>query len=208
MTVCSAPFPPEDRRQVLCFGNSNTYGYDPRSYLGDRYPETVRWTGILNSAFGRRILNHGENGRQIPHTAGALADAAALVSRTRPAVLAVMLGTNDLLMNPGFTARDAAGRMEILLGRLLRAAGPETRVLLVAPPPLRPGAWVGEDRLLVQSARLGGCYLALARQLSVSFADAGGWGVSLTFDGVHFTPEGHQAFAAGISPLLTELLRQ
>ena len=34
-------------KRILCLGDSNTYGYDPRSYVGGRYPETVRWTGRL-----------------------------------------------------------------------------------------------------------------------------------------------------------------
>ena len=33
------------RRRVLCFGDSNTYGYDPRSFFGGRYPG--RWTDLL-----------------------------------------------------------------------------------------------------------------------------------------------------------------
>ena len=28
---------------VICFGDSNTYGYDPRSYLGGRYDPDSRW---------------------------------------------------------------------------------------------------------------------------------------------------------------------
>ena len=37
---------------MLCFGDSNTYGYDPRSYLGSRYPTEERWTGILKAGVG------------------------------------------------------------------------------------------------------------------------------------------------------------
>ena len=33
--------------KLLCFGDSNTYGYDPRSYLGDRYPSSIRWVDKL-----------------------------------------------------------------------------------------------------------------------------------------------------------------
>ncbi len=50
--------------RLLCCGDSNTYGYDPRSYLGGRYPETVRWTALLN-AEGWQVINEGENGRSI-----------------------------------------------------------------------------------------------------------------------------------------------
>ena len=56
---------------MLCFGDSNTYGYDPRSYLGSRYPTEERWTGILKGR-GWEILNCGENGREIPHRASEL----------------------------------------------------------------------------------------------------------------------------------------
>ncbi len=51
--------------RIVCYGDSNTYGYDPRSYLGGRYPETVRWTALL-SADGWTVINEGENGRSIP----------------------------------------------------------------------------------------------------------------------------------------------
>ena len=32
-------------KQILCFGDSNTWGYDPTN--GGRYPYDVRWTGRL-----------------------------------------------------------------------------------------------------------------------------------------------------------------
>ena len=41
-------------------------------------------------------------------------------------------------------------------------------------------------------------YKALSQRLGVGFADAGEWNIPLTFDGVHFTEEGHNAFADGL----------
>ena len=35
---------------ILCFGDSNTYGYIPNS--GKRYNSNVRWSGILKSING------------------------------------------------------------------------------------------------------------------------------------------------------------
>ena len=32
---------------VLCFGDSNTYGYDPRGYFGGRYDAGSRWVDLL-----------------------------------------------------------------------------------------------------------------------------------------------------------------
>ena len=33
--------------RMLCYGDSNTYGYDPRGFFGDRYPKESRWVDIL-----------------------------------------------------------------------------------------------------------------------------------------------------------------
>ena len=50
--------------KVICFGDSNTYGYDPRSYFGGRYDADIRWVDILTSGhpgYGDRMdnLQHG-----------------------------------------------------------------------------------------------------------------------------------------------------
>ena len=72
------------------------------------------------------------------------------------------------------------------------------KLLLVAPPPVEPGAWVQEKSLPAAAAELTRLYRQLAAALGIRFADAGAWGVTLAYDGVHFTPEGHRAFAAGL----------
>ena len=51
-------------KRIICIGDSNTYGYDPAAFGGARYPEGVRWTSRLGSAWD--IWNLGENGREIP----------------------------------------------------------------------------------------------------------------------------------------------
>ncbi|MDY3859279.1 MAG: lipase, partial [Candidatus Limivicinus sp.] len=51
------------------------------------------------------------------------------------------------------------------------------------------------QELIGQSVRLAEAYRALALRLGIGFADAGKWRISLCFDGVHFTEDGHRAFA-------------
>lgn len=197
------------KKRLLCLGDSNTYGYDPRSYLGGRYPEEIRWTGILHRSPNWEVVNWGENGREVPHFADDVEETADLLSCPNPfdAVL-VMLGGNDLLQHPAFTAEDVTGRMEKFLSRLLAqpaAARGRTKVLLIAPPAMHPGEWVGEERLLDQSARLAACYEELAQTFSVPFADPNPWGIETVFDGVHFSEAGHRAFARGLERRLEEL---
>ncbi|MBE7705293.1 MAG: hypothetical protein E7Z90_05730 [Cyanobacteria bacterium SIG29] len=46
-------------KTILCFGDSNTFGYCPVD--GSRYPENKRWTGLLKSKFN--VLEEGLNNR-------------------------------------------------------------------------------------------------------------------------------------------------
>lgn len=188
--------------KLLCFGDSNTYGYDPRSCFGGRYPADARWTDILARATGWEVLNAGQNGREIPRRIPELARMDQLLAaHAPPDILTVMLGSNDLLQYPFPTAETVAERMTGFLRHMLEQFPPE-RVLLIAPPPMRRGEWVTEERLLNESGALAGAYAALAGRLGVRFADAGQWGVELLFDGVHFSPVGHRTFAMGLQAAL------
>ena len=173
--------------RILCFGDSNTYGYDPRGFLGDRYGAEDRWVDILAKQTGHKYINAGANGREIPRRPSALP----LLTEQREAdIFLVMLGTNDLLQ--GATAEEAAARMEVFLMALLPHC---KQILLVAPPPMKRGAWVPADALVAESVQLAEEYKFLAEKLNIPFVDTRKWNISLTFDGVHFTEEGHHTFA-------------
>lgn len=189
---------------ILCYGDSNTYGYDPRSYLGGRYPKDVRWTGKLEAA-GWEIINQGENGRSIPRLDSEIEAVARAVQEAKPEVLTVMLGSNDLLQRPGLTAEVCGQMMERFLSALLAEVPAELKVLLIAPPPMEPGAWEPDPALIRESHRLADCYETLAKRLGIFFADAGKWDVELTFDGVHFSEAGQRAFTVGLLEILRPL---
>ena len=191
-------------KRIVCYGDSNTYGYDPRGFLGGRYPEAVRWTGLLKRD-GWDVINEGENGRSIPASERIRELTHRLIVRHEPFdLLCVMLGSNDLLMGSGFRAEDVAARMEAFLKDLLER-GIAAEILLISPPAMRPGEWVYEERLLTESARMNACYEDAAKRLGVRFADASRWDPEMTFDGVHFTAEGHAAFARGLARELQQI---
>ena len=52
--------------RILCFGDSNTYGYDPRGFFGDRYDTEDRWVDLMAKQTGHECINTGANGREIP----------------------------------------------------------------------------------------------------------------------------------------------
>ena len=174
---------------VICFGDSNTYGYDPRSWLGGRYDADSHWVDILAAKPAGRFATWGANGREIPRTAPDLPPDTDL--------LIVMLGSNDLLQ--GHSPEEAAGKLERFISNL---SLPRDQILLIAPPPMCRGEWVPSQQLIDDSRTFAWCCRSLAEQLGVRFADAGDWDIPMAYDGVHFTEQGHQAFAAGLLEVL------
>ena len=168
---------------VICFGDSNTYGYDPRGYFGGRYDADCRWVDILAAETGWTISNMGQNGREIPVAAPAFP--------VDTDLLIVMLGTNDLLQ--GRSPEQAAERLERFLSGI---SLDRSKIMLIAPPPMAMGEWVPSPQLIEDSRTFARLYQALAEWLGIRFADAGD--IPLAYDGVHFTEQGHKAFAAGL----------
>lgn len=163
--------------KVIRLGDSNTWGYDPRSFLGDRYDRP--WPDYLGELTGWEVRNAGSCGREIPRQAVAFPKEADLIL--------VMLGTNDLLQ--GATAKTAGERMANFLATL----DPE-RVLLLAPPPMVPGEWTNKA-LIRESQKLGRVYGDLAEKMGIRFVDTAHWNIPMAYDGVHFTDVGHHIYA-------------
>ena len=176
--------------RLQCFGDSNTYGYDPRGFFGDRYGAEDRWVDLLAKQTGWEVINLGANGREIPRNPYALR----VLNEHAPVdIFLVILGTNDLLQ--GASAKEAAARMEAFLNPLLPHC---KQILLVVPPPMKRGAWVPTDELVTESIRLAEEYELLAQKLNIPFVDTRHWDIELTFDGVHFTESGHHTFAENL----------
>ena len=169
--------------KILCYGDSNTWGYDPRGPLGERYPHP--WPELLAGSLSCTVVNCGENGREVPKNPCAFPSDSDLNI--------IMLGTNELLQF--WTPEATCGKMETFLKSL--NTDPE-RLLLIAPPTMRLGAWVQDDELVEDSVTLSRLYSCLAEKLRISFVDAGQWNIPMAHDGVHMTQEGHHIFASNL----------
>ncbi|MEE3382875.1 MAG: GDSL-type esterase/lipase family protein [Anaerovoracaceae bacterium] len=199
--------------RILCFGDSNTYGYDPRLGSTGRYPESQRWTGRLNALQDVYVRNLGMNGAMIPRNANYVEE---ICLSESPDLITIMFGSNDVLekvayaeqirlrLSPGEVAERVAFDMGRFLGevqdRLAGEASPE--ILLIAPPSMAQGTWT-DERIVDEVKRLAPLYRELASELGVNFMDASSWPLELCFDGVHLTEEGHRVFFENIKPALT-----
>src|SRR5262245_29539777 len=136
-------------RTLLCFGDSNTWGYNPESAPStERYPRDVRWPGRLARALGDEweVIAEGVNGRTAARDDpiwegrnGAAYLLPCLRSHAPLDLVVIYLGTNDVADRYSLPAEDVA----YCVGRLVRIArtsetGPvdsAPEVLVVCPPP-------------------------------------------------------------------------
>ena len=133
-------------RTVLCYGDSNTWGYDPATR--ERFPPHVRWTGVLATRLGAeyRVVEEGLNGRTtrwddpIELGRNGLITLRPCIDSHRPLdLIIIMLGTNDLKRRFGLSASDIAQSTAALAGMAWRVAqgtggGRGGGVLRGAPP--------------------------------------------------------------------------
>ena len=186
-------------KRILCFGDSNTWGFAPKD--GYRFDENTRWTGLVQKALPQyTIIEEGLNGRTAlwddpieGYKNGRDYLIPCLASQSPLDLVILMLGTNDLLQ--GRSLEQATERLERFLSVI---SMDRSKILLIAPPPVTLGAWVPNPQLIEDSRTFAQLCQVLAERLGIRFADAGKWDIPLAYDGVHFTEQGHKAFAAGL----------
>ena len=144
--------------KIVCYGDSNTYGFDPRLGTPGRLAKNERWTGIMDSEPDIEIANEGMNGRCIPSASYEYRSLRKILERHYDAdMLIIMLGSNDLFMTREATAEKIADKMRnvfVNVPELIRwkTSGPmasedpaattsvdseniaQKRILLICPP--------------------------------------------------------------------------
>jgi len=102
-------------KRVLCYGDSNTWGYDPATRR--RFAPDFRWTGVLANRLGpdHLVIEEGLNGRTTrwddpiePGRNGLALLRPCLDTHEPLDLVIVMLGTNDLKRRFNVTASDIA----------------------------------------------------------------------------------------------------
>lgn len=133
---------PSAERVVLCYGDSNTYGWVPVS--AGRFPREVRWPGVLASELGPgwHVIEEGLGGRTtifddpiLPGRNGKTYLEPCLLSHEPLDAVVIALGTNDLKVRFAASAADIA-RGVALLAETALAFTPN--VLALGLPALGP----------------------------------------------------------------------
>lgn len=202
-------------KKILCFGDSNTYGYIPNN--GARYDKNTRWTGVLSLlSHGKfEIIEDGCNNR----TAFAANPAGKIFTgyEILPELLtddfdAVVLaiGINDTQFLYNLSSIEIASGVEKLIN-IVKVKSPQAKILLVAPSILTEDVLNGNfaclfDRTSIEKSRqLPLLYQKIAEKQNIEFLDLNSVAKTASLDGLHYAPEQHLKIAQAIFTILSEL---
>ena len=197
---------------VLCYGDSNTFGYNPVNGL--RYPKDVRWPGVLQKLLGDgyAVIEEGCNGRttvfedvEEPWKAG--------VGYLRPCLnthkpidfVIMMLGSNDLKRMFHASAQEIADGAEALV-KIIKQFTKEKqgfvpKVILVSPPEIGKDIAASEfarsfdEDAIIRSKKLPTLYEKIAKKYECIFFDAAKVVEASEVDSLHLMPEAHKKLA-------------
>ncbi len=198
-------------RQLLCFGDSNTWGLDGDS--GTRLPWGVRWTSLLQEQLGQQyhVIEEGlcgrttifddplRDGRRGTELLPVLLETHATVDG-----VVLMLGTNDCKTAFGASAEVIGKGIERLL-RQIRYAAPQAEILLISPIYLGDNVWRPEcdpefsEKSIAVSHQLEAVYEIIAKRWNIGFLRAADYAVCSDRDQEHMNAAGHAAFAQAVS---------
>ena len=210
------------KRRILCFGDSNTWGYKP---TGGRYDEETRWPMRMQRLLGDGyiVIEEGLNGRTCVfddpveggYKSGAIHLPVSMMSHSPLDAVILMLGTNDTKCRFGMNAKTIGeGMMQLVrLARLYGydAEGDPPRIVIAAPASILDclmqaghGPCFGVQAIGV-SHDLTKEYARLAKLLRCEFFDAADSAEVSQLDAVHLTREGHLRLGEAMSRRIREM---
>jgi lysophospholipase L1-like esterase len=209
-------------KTILCFGDSNTWGYIPASNC-ERYAADVRWAGVLQANLGEgfMVLEAAQNGRTTvfddPYETvcknGSKHLPVALESHKPLDLVVIMLGTNDLKQHLNQHAQTIAAGAGVLVDRVREScSGPDQgapSVLLVSPAHVhRSQCPFGHkfDGAHAKSLGFAAAYREVAETLDVPFLDAAESVSVPETDCIHFDAAGHAALGVEVADKVRMIL--
>lgn len=208
---------------ILCFGDSNTHGYNPQN--GGRYDRDVRWTGILQSLLGREhyVIEEGLSGRTTVFNdplfeglSGLDYIVPCLMTHEPVDLLIIMLGTNDTKERFGASAEAITLGLERLIKKAktcdIAFRDSKPNILVVSPLPIREEIrtvecykTMGRD-CSEKSYNIVPLYKNCAEALGCHYFDPSPFATCSDYDYMHLSKEAHEVLGNKLYEKVTEIL--
>jgi lysophospholipase L1-like esterase len=213
---------------VVCFGDSNTWGYKPEKVQPElryaRFDYNIRWTGCLQKLLGDgyRVEEEGLNGRTTTfddpfddRRNGLRYFDCCMAVKMPVDLLIVMLGSNDTKEYFGVSAYCIGMGLEQLILRAQSGQygpdGKNPKILIIAPPLIRSNiadTWpAGEfGRGCIEKAEaLADQYEKVAKKYDCYYLNAANFVAASGDDAVHLDAQNHKKFAEVLSKKIPEM---
>ena len=200
-------------KNILCFGDSNTWGYDPATQT--RFSKDIRWTGVLQQLLGSKynVIEEGLNGRTTnvnekqDHGMGyfrpfrsAMDLLSVLIETNSPLdLIIVMLGTNDLKTNFNQSSEMIAKNMRLVCESIIDNDYFQSKsIILVSPTHINEespnllDSFIGTTQA---SQSFSNSYRKISDDLDLYFLDASESVKTNKIDGLHWDAMQHSDFA-------------
>ena len=208
-------------KTVLCYGDSNTYGYDPST--DGRYAWNVRWPGRLQLLLGEgyRVIEEGCNGRttvfddpEDDWKNGIHYLKTCMYSHKPLDIVILMLGTNDLRDDFHASPEDIACGVEKMV-KLMRDFSKDMqgfipRIIVTAPARIGDGIAQSpfkdsfSEKTVEYSKALPDLYRKVAEEYGCEFLNAAEYARPSELDSLHFMPEDHNNLAKALFSIITD----
>jgi lysophospholipase L1-like esterase len=206
-------------KTILCYGDSNTWGYNPATT--ERFSRNERWTGVLRNELGDGylIIEEGLNGRTTVwddpiegYKNGKEYLIPCLETHKPLDLVIIMLGTNDLKVRFSVSAFDIANGAGVLVGIVQKSEtgrnNGSPKVLLMAPPPVSKLTDFAEmfEGAEAKSRKFSQHYRRVAEECGCEFLDTSEVIVSSELDGIHFETNEHQKLGEAVAVAVRQIL--
>lgn len=197
-------------KKVLCFGDSNTYGFVPEKCT--RYDKNTRWTGVLQALCGSdfSIIEGGCNNRTafVDNPAGAEQTGYKILpeyfTKNYFDIVVLAIGINDLQLFFRPTLEEFEQGIEKLI-KITKDLSPNAKIILVCPSKLdlagiKSGVFSFQfDEISVEkSYHLPQIYKKLAEKYACELVDLNEIVKVSPLDGLHFSAESHKTIAENL----------
>ena len=191
-------------KKVLCFGDSNVYGFVPLK--GSRYSADERWSGILKQRLNGvcDVVEAGMNGRtcfsDCPEDEMIGIKAIKRYLEQKPDIIILAIGINDLQTGYFMTEE----KFEQGLKRFIcfvRETCPLLRVILLSPSSLNESLFntffscLFDESSIELSKKISLIYERLAKEFVCDFIDLDKIVQTSLKDGLHYEPDMHRKIA-------------
>lgn len=201
-------------KKIICYGDSNTFGYNPKD--NSRFDENTRWPAVLQKNLGPEyeVLNEGACNRTgfVTNSDGDLFSAQKhfpqmLSKFDHIDILILAIGTNDLQFQYDISFETVEKGLE----NLIKLAKEKTENIIIIPPVVLSEKILEgffrcqfDEKSVTKSQKIGEIFKQIADTNHCKYFDINEFATPSDTDGLHYDETSHKLIAHNLTNLINK----